>query len=134
MDDVLARIVQNLFGRIDGPLTMRLIVQPFMAAIFAARDGIKDAEQNHPPYGWSVLTDPKQRGHRLKDGWRSIRKVFFASLALDIAYQAMELRWVYLGEALVMAEVLALAPYAILRGPINRIASWHRRRIGYRRR
>ena len=130
MDDLAARLAQNLFGRIDGPLAMRLIVQPVMAAMLAARDGIKDAREGRLPYGRSLLTDPKQRGVRLKDGWRSIRKVFFAALAVDIAYQVIELGWVYVGEALIMAEALALVPYAILRGLFTRIADWQRHRVG----
>jgi hypothetical protein len=133
MDDVAARLVQNLFGRIDGPLAMRLIIQPVMAAVFATRDGIKDARQGRLPYGWLLLTDAKQRRQHLKEGWGSIRKVFFAALAVDIAYQAIELRWIYPGEALIMAEALALAPYAVLRGLSTRIADRHRHRVAARR-
>jgi hypothetical protein len=81
MDDILARVVQNLFDRIDGPMGIRLIIQPIMATILATRDGIKDASQQHPPYGLSPLLEPEHRGHRLRDGWRSIRKVYFVALA-----------------------------------------------------
>jgi hypothetical protein len=121
MDDTLARVAQNLFGRVDGPLAMRLIAQPVMAASLAARDGLRDAKQGRQPFGWSLATEPAHRGHRLRDGWRSIRKVFFAALLVDVVYQLIELRWIYVGEALVMAEALALMPYALLRGPANRI-------------
>jgi hypothetical protein len=122
MDELLTRMAQNIFGRIDGPLAMRLIFQPIMAAFFAVRDGIRDARQERPPYGWSLLSEPEHRGHRIRDGWKSIRKVFVAALVVDIAYQIIELRWVFVGEALVMAEALALVPYVLLRGPANRIA------------
>jgi hypothetical protein len=132
MDDILTRMAQNLLGRIDGQLAMRLIVQPFMAAIFATRDGIRDSREGRPLYLWSLIADRSHRGHRLRDGWRSIRTVFVAALVLDVVYQIMELRWVYLGEALIMAETLALVPYGLLRGPVNRIASWYRSRTGSR--
>jgi hypothetical protein len=122
MDELLTRMAQNIFGRIDGPLAMRLILQPFMAAFFASRDGIRDAREERPPYGWSLLFEPEHRGHRIRDGWRSIRKVFVAALLVDIVYQIIELRWIFVGEALVMAEALALVPYVLLRGPANRIA------------
>jgi hypothetical protein len=122
MDDLLARMGQNFFGRIDGPLAMRLVVQPIMAAFFAFRDGIRDARQARPPYGWSLLAEPEHRSHRMRDGWLSIRKVFCAALVVDVVYQVIELRWIFIGEALVMAEALALVPYVLARGPANRIA------------
>jgi hypothetical protein len=122
MSDILARVIQNLFDRIDGPMAIRLVIQPVMAAIFATRDGIRDAKLRHPPYGLSLLMEPEHRGHRLRDGWRSIRKVCFVALAMDVVYQLIQLRWVYLGEALIIAQLVALVPYVLIRGPVNRIA------------
>lgn len=122
MDDILARVAQNLFDRIDGAMAIRLVIQPIMGAIFATRDGIKDASLHNPPYGLSLLTEPEYRGHRLRDGWRSIRKVFFVALGVDVVYQLIELRWVYLGEALIVTQIVALVPYVLIRGPVNRIA------------
>jgi len=122
MDDLFARIIHNLFDRVDGPMEIRLVVQPIMAAIFAIRDGLRDLRQDRPPFGWSLITEPQHRGHRLRDGWRSIRKVFFAALAIDVIYQLIELKWVYLGEALIIAQIVALVPYVLIRSLVNRIA------------
>ena len=58
VEDMIARIWTNLIGRIGGPLTFRLIVQPAVAAIFAIRAGLRDAREGRAPYGWAVLTDP----------------------------------------------------------------------------
>jgi hypothetical protein len=58
MGDVLARIAENLAARIAGPLTFRLIIQPTVAAFFAIRAGLKDAQAGRVPYGWVILTDP----------------------------------------------------------------------------
>ncbi len=91
---MLARVAQNLFGRIDGPMAIRLVIQPIMGAVFAAWDGIKDASRHDPPYGLSLLMEPEHRGHRLRDGWRSIRKVFSVALGMDVVYQLIQLRWV----------------------------------------
>jgi hypothetical protein len=121
MDDVVARAIHNLFDRVDGPMAIRLLIQPIMATIFALRDGLRDARQNRAPYGWSLFMEPEHRGHRLRDGWRSIRTVFFAALAVDVVYQLVQLRWVYLGEALIIAQIVALAPYVLIRGLVNRI-------------
>jgi len=54
----LARAWANLSGRIGGPLTFRLIVQPTVAAIFAIRAGVKDFREGRVPYGWAILSDP----------------------------------------------------------------------------
>jgi hypothetical protein len=121
MDDLLARAVHNLFDRIDGPMAIRLVIQPIMATAFALRDGLRDARQNRTPYGWSLFMDPEHRGHRLRDGWRSIRTVFFAALALDVVYQLVQLDWIYLGEALIIAQIVALLPYVFVRSLTNRI-------------
>jgi hypothetical protein len=103
-------------------MAIRLVIQLIMAAILAIRDGLRDARQNHAPYGWSLFSEPEHRGHRLRDGWRSIRKVCFVALAMDIVYQLVQLGWVYLGEALIIAQIVALVPYVLVRGLVNRIA------------
>jgi hypothetical protein len=128
MDDLIARVFHNLFDRIDGPMEIRLVVQPIMASIFAIRDGLRDLRQDRPPFGWSLITEPRHRGHRLRDGWRSIQKVLFAALAIDVVYQLIELKWVYLGEALIVAQIVALVPYVLIRGMVNRIAKGLRHR------
>jgi hypothetical protein len=43
------------FGRLDGPLNLRLLLQPTIAAIFGYRDGVRDAVNNAPPYFWNVI-------------------------------------------------------------------------------
>ena len=54
-------------------------------------------------------------------------KVFFAALAVDVVYQIVQLKWVYLGEALIIAQIVALVPYVLIRGLVNRIAGMLRR-------
>ena len=41
---------------------------------------------------------------------------------LDVVYQIIELRFVYPGEAIIVAFTLAIAPYLILRGLTTRLA------------
>ena len=51
---------------------------------------------------------------------------------MDAIYQFMVLRWIYPGEALVTAFVLAVLPYLLIRGPAARIAQhWNRRGAAY---
>jgi hypothetical protein len=121
MDDFWARVAGNMVDRVSGPMQFRLILQPVMASIFAIRSGWKDAKANRPPYFWGILTHPDQRADMLKDGWKSIGKVFIIALALDVVYQIIELHYIYPDEALIVGLILAIAPYLILRGLINRV-------------
>ena len=44
------------------------------------------------------------------------------ALALDVVYQVIVQRFVYPGEAIIVAFALAILPYLILRGVVTRIA------------
>ena len=122
MEDLLSRIIENLVGRVSGPMKFRLILQPVMAAIFAIRSGLKDAKENKPPYFWAIFTDPDSRGDMIRDGWKSVGRVFILAIVLDAIYQFIVFRRFYPVEALLVAAILALVPYLLIRGPVNRIA------------
>lgn len=122
MEDIWMRIVENMTDRVSGPLKFRFILQPVMAAIFAILSGLKDARTGKPPYFWSLVTEPAHRADMLKDGWKSVGKVFVIALVLDVAYQIYVLHFVYPGEAIIVALALAILPYLILRGLVTRIA------------
>lgn len=122
MDDIWVRIVENMTDRVSGPLQFRLLLQPVMAAIFAIRSGLLDARTGKPPYFWALASSPEHRADMLKDGWKSVGKVFVLALALDVVYQVIVLRFVYPGEAIIVAFALAILPYLILRGVVTRIA------------
>jgi hypothetical protein len=123
VDDVWMRIAENMAARVSGPMKFRLLLQPAMAAIFAIRSGLKDAKAGRPPYFWSVATDPIQRADLIKDGWKSVGKVFILALVLDVVFQLIELHFVYPGEAVAVAFILAIVPYLVLRGLVTRLAS-----------
>ncbi len=117
MDEVLSRLFEDLGGRLRGPLSFRLILQPAIATILAVRGGLQDAREGHPPYFWALVHDAAHRRQRLKGGRKSIAKVFAIALVLDGIYQYLVLRWFYPGEALLVACVLAVIPYLLVRGP-----------------
>lgn len=121
MEELWQRFVGNFFGRLDGPMHFRFIVQPLMAIIFATLDGIKDAKAGKPAYFWAILTTPGQRLEFLKDGWKHFGKIFLLAIVLDVIYQIKVHHAVYPGEILIVSLVLAVIPYVILRGPVNRI-------------
>ncbi len=122
MDDMWVRIGTQLMERVSGPMKFRLVLQPVMASLFAIRSGLADARAGNPPYFWALLSDPGQRSDMIKDGWKSVGKVFILALVLDFVYQIIELRFVYLGEAIIVAFILAIAPYLLLRGLVTRLA------------
>jgi hypothetical protein len=122
MHDMWMRIADNLADRVTGPMKFRLVLQPLMASIFAILSGLRDAKAGQPPYFWSLITDPLHRSDRLKDGWKSVGKVFIFAIVLDVVYQLIELHFVYPGEAIIVAFLLAIVPYLILRGVVTRLA------------
>ena len=63
---------------------------------FAIRDGVKDAREGRPPHFWRMVTGPPEARKRL--------------------------RWVYPIEAMTTAAFLAIVPYLVVRGVVNRIA------------
>jgi hypothetical protein len=121
LDDVWTRLVEDMTARVTGPMKFRLLLQPVMASIFAIRSGLADARAGKPPYFWAMFSDPTHRGEMLRDGWKSVGKVFVLALILDVVYQIVATRFVYPGEAIVTAVLLAIVPYLLLRGLITRV-------------
>lgn len=121
MEDVWSRIWEDLIGRGSGPLSFRLVMQPIMAASFGILDGLKDARKGRPPYFWALFTDSSHRRALLRNGWKSIAKVFILAIVLDAIYQVIVFRRFYPVEALIVANTLAIAPYLLLRGLVNRL-------------
>jgi len=121
MVDLLSQTWQEITARPDGPLAMRFYLQPLMATLLAVRDGVKDAREARPAYLWAVLSTPEHRRELLRNGWRSIGKVFLIALVLDVVYQLLVLRGLRPLEGLIVAVTLAIVPYLVVRGPVNRL-------------
>jgi hypothetical protein len=120
MEELAARFFGDLVGRIDGPMSFRLLLQPVMAIVFAMRDGRRDAREGRAPYFWALFTEPSHRRELLRDGWHGVYRVFALALVLDLIYQYVVFRHFFPLQTLVVAFVLALVPYVLLRGPTNR--------------
>jgi hypothetical protein len=93
-----------------------------MAAFFAIRAGLADAKAGKPPWFWELVSNPPERADMVKEAWKRIGKVFILAVVLDVVYQLIVLHFVYPGEALIVAFVLAIVPYVLLRGPAMRVA------------
>jgi hypothetical protein len=126
VEEILTRLWDMLVGRLDPPLTFRLVVQPAVAAVLAIRAGLNDARAGRPAYGMTVITDPLRRHELLREGWRDVTGLFVVAIIIDVAYQIMVFSWIYPGQAIIVAATLAFPPYLLVRGPANRIAAWLR--------
>ena len=121
MDEMLSRFVTEMIGRIDGPMSLRLILQPAMALFFAFRDGRQDAREGQAPYGWAIFSSPEHRRYLLADGWKGFGKVFVIAFILDLVYQYLAIGGFRPVQAFATACILALLPYVLFRGPFNRL-------------
>jgi hypothetical protein len=121
VDELLAQAWESIAGRAGGPFSFRLVLQPVMAAILAVRAGLNDARSGRPAYGWAVLTDRVHRADLLREGWRAVAKVVVLAAVIDVAYQLIVFGWIQPFGALTVAFFLAVFPYLLIRGPVNRL-------------
>jgi hypothetical protein len=128
MDDILKRFWENMVGRSSGPMHLRLVIQPAVAGVLAIRAGLKDAREGRPAFLWAAITNAAYRPELLRQGVQDVGKVFVVAVVLDAVYQLIVLRGVFLLELLVVATVLAIVPYVLVRGPVSRLAAALRQR------
>jgi len=122
MEEAFRRGWENLISRPDGPMNFRLIIQPAVAIFFAIRAGLKDARNGQPPFLWTVFSNAGHRSELLRQGWKDVGTVFIVALILDAIYQVIVHSGIYTLELLLAATILALVPYALLRGLVTRLA------------
>lgn len=127
LGNALSDIVQGVISRTTGPLKFRFVLQPLMSIFLAVRSGLKDSREGKPAFFWEFCEDPTMRRTLISDCWKSVGKIFILAFVLDCIYQVIVLRWIYVFDALIIAFFLAIIPYVIIRGPVNRIASARKR-------
>jgi hypothetical protein len=54
MEEYLTRVWDQLIGRVHGPLTFRLLVQPTVVAVLAILGAVKDARDGRPQLQESI--------------------------------------------------------------------------------
>jgi hypothetical protein len=134
MDELAAmfgRVWSDITSGIHAPLSFRVFVQPLMAAFFAIRAGRQDALEGKPLFFWAtVLGDPSHRRDRLREAWKHVGKLFLAAVTIDIVYQIIVEHWIYPSEALMVGVILAVLPYLVFRGIVNRVLRNKARAVG----
>ncbi len=123
MGESFANLWQNFIGRTTGPMHLRLLLQPAIAAFFGIRAGLRDAKAGRKPYLWTLVSRPGSRQSLLKEAWDHVGKVLVIASILDGIYQYIVFHRVYITGVIIMAFTLAVIPYLVFRGPVNRIAT-----------
>jgi len=116
MDDMIARL--------HGPGRMRFILQPTVAIILGARDGVKDARGGKPPFLSGLISGSGDRRELMRSALKSVRDLIAVAILLDVAAQLLIFRMVHPGAALLLGPVLIALPYASSRALTNRVARW----------
>lgn len=121
MEQLWHRFIENLAGRLGGPMSFRFVLQPLMAIILGVVDAIRDARAGKPAFLWTVLFRRTHRKELLQNAWQHVGRIFILALILDGLYQVFLLHAFYPLELLTVAFSLALIPYILVRGPLNRV-------------
>jgi hypothetical protein len=122
-------ILMLIGERFTGPMSFRLYLQPLMASLLAVRAGLADAREGRPAYLWTLVSSRSDRAGLLRDGWSSVGRVFALAVIMDVIYQLIVYQWIYPLQVLFIATALAIVPYILLRGPVNRLASLRAKKV-----
>ena len=125
--EMLSSRFEHLLGRASGPLHFRLFVMPLVVTVLAIRAHLKDVREGKPTGLWAFFRNPTERRRLLRSGLKDFGKVFIVACVLDTTYQIWVLKSFYLGEMLMVAVACAIVPYALIRGPVTRLARRHYR-------
>lgn len=119
--DQLSNAVQELLGRAAGPMHLRLILQPIMSTFLAFKAGKRDAIEGNPPFLLAYKGNPDQRKALRRNAFKDISILFTIACVLDLIYQYVVLKEFHLLQTLIVAIVVAVIPYSLLRGVFTRI-------------
>jgi hypothetical protein len=61
------------------------------------------------------------RHNLLREGWKELTRVFVIAVLVDLIYEVVVFRRFYPGQSVIVAALLALMPYPLIRGLMNRI-------------
>jgi hypothetical protein len=121
VEESLANIWEELINRQSGPLHFRFILQPLVASLLAVRAGRNDVRHGRPGFFRSIVHVPKERRDFLGEAWRDVGMLFFVGVALDMIYQLILFHRIQIGQCVVVAALLAIVPYAVVRSLTNRM-------------
>lgn len=121
--------LDQLLGRLSGPLNFRLVVMPTVVSVLALRAAWKDHRDGRPAFLGLLIKDPAERNRLFQQGLKNIGRIFIVAIVLDSVYQWMVFRWIYPGMVLVVAVLCAIMPYVLVRGPFYLLAHFLLRKV-----
>lgn len=132
MDQLLsdvARFGADIHERTRGFLSFRFALQPLMAVVLAVHDGMRDARAASAPFVQRLAGPPDARRAALRDGLHSTLRLVCLGVLMDLLYQYKVIGSFRPTETMAVVLWLCLLPYALSRGPVERVV-----RAGMRRR
>lgn len=115
MHEWLSNAWNELVGRQSGPLHLRLLLQPVVATVLAVRAGRLDLRRGRSRNLRPMRPHPRKWQQSLLEAWRDVGTLFLVGLALDLTYQVIALHAFRISHALIVAVVLAVVPYVVVR-------------------
>lgn len=112
---------RHMLARLSGPGRLRFIIQPSVAIVLGARDGVKDARAGARPFLWDLIHHSKHRWQLVRGALESIGELIAVAIIFDLISQLLIFHNVYVSGALVLGPVLIATPYAVSRALSNRI-------------
>lgn len=114
------RVWHDIVVRPSGPFGLRFFLQPLVAAAIAFIDGVRDAKAGQSRNFWALHHDGQTRWELFAEALRAVANVLFLAVILDTTYQLVITRTFYPFETILVAVLLAVLPYLLVRGP----AAW----------
>lgn len=111
----------DMLARLSGPGRLRFIIQPSVAILLGARDGVKDGRAGAPPFLLDLICHSEHRWHLVRGALDAVGDLIAVAIILDLISQFLIFRNVYVSAALVLGPVLIATPYAVSRALSNRI-------------
>lgn len=123
MEDWINNFLEAVGIRHDGPMSFRLYLQPVMSLIYATLAGVRDAKAGNPPFLSALISGKADRKQLLKELWKDVGKVFILAVIMEGIFEIIEFKTIHPLEILRVSFWLAIVPYLIFRGPVERIVS-----------
>ena len=115
METYFTRFLEQLAGRVGGPMTFRFVVQPAVAVFLGIRAGLRDAAASQRPTGFA-------------GSMKDVGRLWAFAFALDAVYQVFVLHAFHPLQSLLVSVLLALGPYFLARMSAGILAGRRRRR------
>lgn len=123
MEDWISNFLNAVGIRHEGPMSFRLYLQPVMSLVYAIIAGIKDAKGGKAPFMAALILGKEDRKESLKELWKDVGKVFILAVIMEVIFEIIEFKTVHPFEVIKVSFFLAIVPYLIFRGIVDRIVS-----------